>query len=252
MSKFKVGDKVLRTKGDFKGCVLGGTYKVTGVRDFGCFIDIDGSVGGKYSVDNFELAEDSIKDIYTGKFKVGDKVRRTANTFGKAIQGGVYEVREVSSFVGINLVGHEVVKGSYNYDYRGFELAEESRGCEIDTTIEHLTTLQAVESLLNGETLEVITSIKDGWKPLLKHPNSLTIKQLKCWKFRLKPKTIVINGVDVPAPMSSLPSEGFVWGITWLERVYNLDTQCQAIPKHYWSTEEDAQKVLDAMLLPFK
>lgn len=176
------------------------------------------------------------------KFKVGDKVRRTWNTFGKAVQGGVYEVREVSSFVGINLVGHEAVKGSYNYDYRGFELYLD----------DILTPIQAAEALFNSEALQVYDTDCEKWYTFSCGLRSITLEDLKSIKLRIKPKTIIINGVDVPAPMSSLPSEGFVWGVAGLERVYSLDAHSQAIPKHYWSTEEDAQKVLDAMVIPFK
>lgn len=59
------------------------------------------------------------------KFKVGDKVLRTAEKdFGDAVKGGIYEVSEVSQGIlatGINLVGHDLGEG-YDYDSRGFEL----------------------------------------------------------------------------------------------------------------------------------
>lgn len=178
MSKFKVGDKVVRTKGDFRFLREGDICLVTGLSPNGK-LGIDDDVNYCYSPDNFELyVEEAIEDI--------------------------------------------------------------------------LTPLQAAEALLKGGELEVITSKKGEWQTLDKHQNSVTVKNIKYWKFRHKPKTIIINGVEVPAPLDT-------YALGYPDKVYGLnfsrksvyDTTGHTDKGLFWATEEDAQKVLDAMLIPF-
>lgn len=178
MDKFKVGDKLVRTKGDFRFLREGDICLVTGLKPNGK-LEIDDDVGYCYSPDNFE----------------------------SYVEEGLTEV---------------------------------------------LTPLQASEAILSGESVEVITSNKGEWKSLLKHPNSLTIKQLKSWKFRIKQKTMVINGVEVPAPLdtAALGYPDKVYGLNFSRKsVY--DTTGHTDKGLFWATKEDAQQVLDAMLIPF-
>lgn len=177
------------------------------------------------------------------KFKVGDKVVRVSETYGKAIKGGVYEVSGVSDnewagSCGINLKGHEGVSGKFNYESSCFDLY-------VDDV---LSPLEAAEALLKGDELEVITTKKGGWQTLDKHQNSVTVKNIKYWKFRRKPKTVVINGVEVVAPVE-LPryTEGYVPSICYRE----VQTASAGKGRIMWATKEDAQKALDAMLIPF-
>lgn len=182
------------------------------------------------------------------KFKVGDKVIRTAEKdFGGVVKGGIYEVSGVSdkSFAnnyGINLVGHNYGEG-YDYDSNSFELYVED--C--------LTPLQAAESILKEEKLQVYDTDCDKWFTFSCGHRNITIEGLKHIKLRLKPKTILINGVEVPAPLDIKPKQEFIYFINLFKsRVYQLPTEKLTFNhKNYWSTKEDAQKVLDAMLIPF-
>ena len=179
------------------------------------------------------------------RFKVGDKVVRVSENYGKAIKGGVYEVSGVSDSghfgsCGINLEGHEGVIGKFKYESSCFELYVDGI----------LSPLEAAEALLKGDELEVITTKKGDWQPLDKHQNSVTVKNIKYWKFRHKPKTVIINGVEVASPVE-LPVGTKVW---------YPSVACKGLQKGsaggglsiYWLKEEDAQKALDAMLIPFK
>ena len=177
------------------------------------------------------------------KFKVGDKVVRVSETYGEAIKGKVYEVSGVSDnghfgSCGINLEGHEGVSGKFKYESSCFELYVDGI----------LSPLEAAEALLKGEELEVIISKSEEWQPLDKHQNSVTVKNIKRWKFRHKPKTVIINGVEVAAPVE-LPryTEGYVPSICYRE----VQTASAGKGRIMWATEEDAQKALDAMLIPF-
>ena len=182
------------------------------------------------------------------KFKGGDKVVRVSETYGKAIKGGVYEVSGVSDnewagSCGINLKGHESVSGKFNYESSCFELY-------LDGV---LSSLEAAEALLKGDELEVITTKKGDWQTLDKHQNSVTVKNIKYWKFRHKPKTVIINGVEVPAPLdtAALGYPDKVYGLNFSRKsVY--DTTGHTNKGLFWATKEDAQKVLDAMLIPFE
>lgn len=183
------------------------------------------------------------------KFKAGDKVVRVSETYGKAIKGGVYEVSGVSDnewagSCGINLKGHEGVSGKFNYESSCFELYDD----------DVLSPLEAAEALLKGDELEVITSKTEDWQPLDKHRNSVTVKNIKYWKFRRKPKTVIINGVEVVAPAKKDDIEQYFYTVNFSENtVHTIDkVYIDKGFNYYWATKEDAQKALDAMLIPFK
>lgn len=241
MSKFKVGDEVT-LKEDISSIYLkyNKEYVVDKVFDDKLFVQ---GVDFKYDSKIFEL----VKESNMNKFKVGDKVVRVSETYGKAIKGGVYEVIGVSDKgclgnYSINLKGHEGVSGKFNYEASCFELYMG----------DVLSPLEAAEALLKGDELEVIISKSEEWQPLDKHQNSVTIKNLKRWKFRHKPETVIINGVEVVAPTdeNSIGHKFYVVDVP-AEKVHEVYSKYVEHFKHYWATEEDAQKALGAMLLPF-
>ena len=179
------------------------------------------------------------------KFKVGDKVVRVSKTYGEAIKGEVYEVSGVSDnewvgSCGINLKGHEVVSGKYKYESGCFELY-------VDGV---LSPLEAAEALMNKDKLQVFDSDANKWYGFHNELRNITLEDLKHIKLRRKPKTVTINGVEVAAPVE-LPVGTKVW---------YPSVACKGLQKGiaggglniYWATEEDAQKALDAMLIPFK
>ena len=182
------------------------------------------------------------------KFKVGDKVVRVSESYGKAIKGEVYEVSGVSDKVGrsagscgVNLKGHAVEgRGKFNYEASCFELYDGSI----------LSPLEAAEALLNKNSLQIYDIDDNKWREFLGELKNTTLGDLKHIKLRHKPKTVVINGAEVVAPVE-LPVGTKVW---------YPSVACKGLQKGvvggglciYWLKEEDAQKALGAMLIPFK
>ncbi len=244
MSKFKVGDEVT-LKEDISSIYLkhNKDYVVDKVFDDKLFVQ---GVDFKYDSKIFDL----VKESSMSKFKVGDKVVRVSETYGKAIKGEVYEVSEVSDnewagSCGINLKGHECVSGKFNYESSCFDLY-------IDGV---LSPLEAAEALMNKEPLQEFCEHTGKWVVFACSLKGITLDMLQNTKFRHKPKTVIINGVEVVAPMSLKEileckdrREGYVIEIAQRKVYSKRILQGQIM----WATEEDAQKALDAMLLPFK
>ena len=177
------------------------------------------------------------------KFKVGDKVVRVSKTYGKAIKGGVYEVSGVSDkewagSCGINLKGHEGVSGKFNYESSCFDLYVEGV----------LSPLEAADAILHKEPLQEFCEHTGEWFDFACSLKGITLDMLQNTKFRHKPKTVIINGVEVVAPVE-LPryTEGYVPSICYRE----VQTASAGKGRIMWAKKEDAQKALDAMLIPF-
>lgn len=184
------------------------------------------------------------------KFKVGDKVVRITSGYGEVMKGGVYEVSEVSdkSFLnsyGINLKGHETILGKFTYEASSFELYIEK-----DLT-EMLTPVQAAEAILNKDKLQVFDADVNKWYGFHCDLRNITLEDLKHIKLRHKPKTIVINGVEVPAPLPVGKAPHGVYSVDIDSKPY--ESYIGEIPegRYFWATLEDAEKVRDAMLIPF-
>ena len=174
------------------------------------------------------------------KFKVGDKVVRVSETYGKAIKGGVYEVSGVSDSgsCGINLKGHDGVSGKFNYESSCFELYGDSI----------LSPLEAAEALMNKDSLQIYCS-DNKWREFLGELKNTTLEDLKHIKLRHKPKTVIINGVEVVAPVE-LPR--YTVGYTPSLCHKEVQTASAGKGRIVWATKEYAQKALDAMLIPFE
>lgn len=176
MSKFKVGDKVIRVQGDFRFVRKGDVCLVTGLRPNGD-LEIDDDVSGSHSPENYELyVEENMSEI--------------------------------------------------------------------------LTPLQVAEAFLNEKEVQGLSEDGERWYNVT-YPITLSFSAIQNQKFRLKPKTIVINGVEVPVPLD-LAALGYpdkVYGLNFSHKsVY--DTTGHTNRGLFWATEEDAQKALDAMLIP--
>lgn len=238
MSKLKVGDEVT-LKEDISSIYLkhNKEYVVDKVFDDKLFVQ---GVDFKYVSSIFEL----VKDNNMNKFKVGDKVVRTSETYGKAIKGGVYEISGVSDKgclgnYGINLKGHEGVSGKFNYEASCFELY----------IVDVLSPLEAAEALMNKDRLQVFDSDANKWYGFHNELRNITLEDLRHIKLRRKPKTVIINGVEVAAPVE-LPryTEGYTPSLCYRE----VQTASAGKGRIMWATEEDAQKALNAMLISFK
>ena len=130
------------------------------------------------------------------KFKVGDKVVRVSETYGKAIKGGVYEVSGVSDSgsCGINLEGHEGVSGMFNYEASCFELYVDGI----------LSPLEAAEAMLKDKDIEFLSEVSGEWRRVGRPYSQQCLKTLSKYKLRHKPKTVFINGVEVAAPINTV------------------------------------------------
>lgn len=182
------------------------------------------------------------------KFKVGDKVVRVSETYGKAIKGGVYEVSGVSDnewagSCGINLKGHEGVSGKFNYESSCFDLYVDGI----------LSPLEAADAILHKEPLQEFCEHTGKWVVFACSLKGVTLDMLQNTKFRRKPKTVIINGVEVAAPAKKDDIEQYFYTVNFSENtVHTIDkVYIDNGFKYYWATKEDAQKALDAMLIPF-
>lgn len=109
----------------------------------------------------------------------------------------------------------------------------------------------ALIALANGEKVSIKSEHWDNWCDLTSD-FTLTVFSLNEYQFRLKPRTILINGIEVPAPF--LPEEG--------ELFYHASPECE---KGYsksmahernettwqqfgaWRTEEEIKQVVAAL-----
>lgn len=239
MNKFKVGDEVrladgarniVNSLGDGNIYVVG-DIKSDGIKLKGLFPHYHSSL--------FEL----VKERNMNRFKVGDKVVRVSETYGKAIKGGVYEVSGVSDnewagSCGINLKGHEGVSGKFNYESSCFDLYDE----------DVLSPLEAADAILHKESLQEFCEHTGKWSDFACSLKGVTLDMLQNTKFRRKPKTLNINGVEVVAPVE-LPryTEGYTPSLCYRE----VQTASAGKGRIMWAKKEDAQKALDAMLIPF-
>ena len=104
--------------------------------------------------------------------------------------------------------------------------------------------------MLKDKDIEFLSEVSGKWRSVGRPYSQQCLKTLSEYKLRHKPKIVVINGVEVVAPVE-LPVGTKVW---------YPSVVCKRLQKGsvggglsiYWLKEEDAQKALDAMLIPFK
>lgn len=183
------------------------------------------------------------------KFKVGDKVVRVSETYGKAIKGEVYEVSGVSDnewagSCGINLKGHDCVIGKFKYESSCFELYVDGI----------LSPLEAADAILHREPLQEFCEHTGKWFVFACSLKGITLDMLQNTKLRRKPKTVIINGIEVVAPAKKDDIEQYFYTVNFSENIVHTIDKVFIDKgfKYYWATEEDAKKALDAMLITFK
>ena len=112
---------------------------------------------------------------------------------------------------------------------------------------------EALIALANGEEVEYY---KHKWMDV----NRLSVRDLtssdNMYKFRLKPHTITINGIEVPAPfepklddvvyyLTTTKNEGYTWG-----HFHPSDAQMTQFGA--WRTESEIKQVVEALRSVFK
>ena len=234
MNKFKVGDEVRLAVGARNISNKRGDGNIYIVED----IKLDGiKLKGLFPYYHSSLFE-LVKERNMNKFKVGDKVVRVSETYGKAIKGGVYEVSGVSDSghfgsCGINLKGHEGVSGKFNYEASCFELYVDGI----------LSPLEAADAILHKEPLQEFCEHTGKWVVFACSLKGVTLDMLQNTKFRRKPKTVIINVVEVVAPAKKDDIEQYFYTVNFSENtVHTIDkVYIDKGFNYYWATKEDAQ-----------
>lgn len=113
---------------------------------------------------------------------------------------------------------------------------------------------EALIALANGNEVEYY---KHEWKDA----NRLSVRDLtssdNMYKFRLKPRTITINGIECPAPFEPKFSEFFYYITASCEDGYASRRLHDDTPDHLlsigaWSTETEIKQVVEALRSVFK
>ena len=238
MSKFKVGDKVRRIKG-FTGdsLVIGNVYVVSYYAP--CKVQVEGA-SGKYAPEFFELVQPEV-------IQVGDTVRRTESV-SVSLQIDYPVMQLGAEFVVDDTCDGAIVyfkeTGSVGWSLSAFQKVEKP-------VPERLAANVAAELLIEGT--EPLQYYMSGIWNDVHVPHVWTIENLREVPFRRKPKTIEINGVTVLAPLNleNVQPKQEVWVVIIASEAVCKTTYREHI-QNCWATKEDAQAVLDAMLLPFK
>lgn len=117
---------------------------------------------------------------------------------------------------------------------------------------------EALIALVSGSDVEFEVPSLNKWICMKSEPWDLNIiiEDKYNHKFRLKPKTITINNIEVPAPFE--PKEGdMVWCLNELsEKGYEARTAYDSndFTAHiaYWRTEDEIKQVVSALRSIFK
>ena len=111
---------------------------------------------------------------------------------------------------------------------------------------------EALIALANGEDVEYY---KHEWMDV----NRLSVRDLtssdNMYKFRLKPRTITINGIEVPAPFEPKDGEDCLAYVIDTRNVNGYDWQHGSYYKSgyiVWRTEEEIKQVVSALRSVFK
>ena len=115
---------------------------------------------------------------------------------------------------------------------------------------------EALIALANGEEVELQATGDVNWYD----STQWTVGELLCFKgrFRLKPRTITINGIEVPAPFE--PKVGnYVYFISSDEIKGYAETTLENTPMNWgfvqfgaWRTEEEIKQVVAALRSVFR
>ena len=105
---------------------------------------------------------------------------------------------------------------------------------------------EAIEAFLNSESVEFMD--KTGqWRTML--DNTILKVFIDHDKFRLKPRTITLNGVELPMPfkpkvgdIAYFLSEGYEDGYSFTD-IFDTSPACFG----YWKTEEEIKQVVAAL-----
>ena len=104
----------------------------------------------------------------------------------------------------------------------------------------------------NGKNVEFYSEDLDKWFSL--NDDVFLSDVFDTRKLRLKPHTIIINGIEVPCNKSKHDKDDVVWVINtacenWYDWIYGSDCDSNTL---YWETEEEIKQVVCALRSVFK
>jgi len=108
---------------------------------------------------------------------------------------------------------------------------------------------EALDAWYEGLEIEVKHS-STGWFVFNDHNFGITVFKSEDHQFRLKPRTITINGIEVPAPFKPEDGDQFWHLYPSMGRGYNFTVSIDS--DHYqqfgaWRTEEEIKQVVAAL-----
>ena len=118
---------------------------------------------------------------------------------------------------------------------------------------------EALIALANAEEVEIRFNSTDGWNKIDQkdaYSFEIFLNPISRAEFRIKPRTITINGVEVPAPFEPKHGEIF-WHIDVREICsYNYKQEWSDSDEYLqlgaWRTEEEIRQVIAALRIAFK
>ena len=105
----------------------------------------------------------------------------------------------------------------------------------------------------NGEQLQVAHLTQKAWETLTDN-YMLSVFDDDSYVFRLTPRTITINGIEVPCNKSKHDKDDVVWVINtacenWYDWIYGSDCDSNTL---CWETEEEIKQVVAALRQVFR
>ena len=109
---------------------------------------------------------------------------------------------------------------------------------------------EALIALANGECVEYTNSCTPSWHEL--SVSGVSINEIispKFNKFRLKPRTITINGIEVPAPFEPKVGEEYWFIADYISSGYGCTQEGTGINSSIgkWKSEEEIKQVVAAL-----
>ena len=107
----------------------------------------------------------------------------------------------------------------------------------------------------NGKKLQIANIIVgEDFYDMDDSNTMLNIFDLDFYKFRLKPRTVTINDIEVPCNKSKHDKDDVVWVVNtacenWYDWIYGSDCDSNTL---YWETEEEIKQVVSALRSVFK
>lgn len=113
---------------------------------------------------------------------------------------------------------------------------------------ELISEIEAFTAWKNGQSVEIYDESM-CWHPLLRDHGLCVFDSNGRVKFRLKPRTITINGIEVPCNKSKHDKDDVVWVINtvcenWYDWTYGSNCDSNTL---YWKSEEEIKQVVAAL-----